>query len=305
MQKVPYMNIEVNQGDDPAGYVHEVGAGVTEFKKGDRVAGFHEMLKPGGSYAEYAVLWAHTTFHIPENISFEEAATIPLAAITAAVGLYRELKLPQPWTPAADSEKIPLVIWGASGAVGAYAVQLAKKSNVHPLITIAGKGQDFVKQFLDPSKGDVVIDYRKGADETVQAIKDALKGEKLWKAYDAVSDHGSYTSIFKVLENQGGVITTVLPGKKYEGVPEGVQNLVTQCGKVFGEPVDKDFGFVFSRYFAKGLGEGWFKAHPYEVIPGGLNGVKQGLENLRDGKASAVKYIFKIEDTEGVAKSSL
>merc|ERR1711977_459066 len=57
--KVPYMNIEVNQGDDPAGYVHEVGEGVPEFKKGGRVAGFHEMLKPGGSYAEYAVLWAH------------------------------------------------------------------------------------------------------------------------------------------------------------------------------------------------------------------------------------------------------
>jgi NADPH2:quinone reductase len=37
----------------------------------------HQMMSPGGSYAEYAVAWAYTTFHIPEKTSFEEAATIP------------------------------------------------------------------------------------------------------------------------------------------------------------------------------------------------------------------------------------
>lgn len=60
-----------NQGDDIAGTVHEVGEGVTEFRKGDRVAAFHEMLAPHGSYAEYAVAWAHTTFFLPKKTSFE------------------------------------------------------------------------------------------------------------------------------------------------------------------------------------------------------------------------------------------
>lgn len=60
-----------NGGDDIAGTVSAVGEGVTEFKKGDRVAAFHEMMKPGGSYAEYAVAWAHTTFFLPEKTSFE------------------------------------------------------------------------------------------------------------------------------------------------------------------------------------------------------------------------------------------
>ena len=62
---------KVNQGDDISGYVHEVGDGVTEFRKGDRVAAFHEMLKPGGSYAEYGVSWDHTTFFLPAKTSFE------------------------------------------------------------------------------------------------------------------------------------------------------------------------------------------------------------------------------------------
>ena len=60
-----------NQGDDISGIVHEVGENVVEFKKGDRVAAFHEMLTPGGSYAEYAVAWKHTTFFLPKKISFE------------------------------------------------------------------------------------------------------------------------------------------------------------------------------------------------------------------------------------------
>lgn len=113
----------INQGDDIAGVVHEVGANVTEFKPGDRVMAFHEMMTPGGSYAEYAVAWAHTTAHIPKNTSFEEAAAIPLAALTAAVGLNTKLRLPAPWQPA--SEPTPLVIYGAASAVGIYTVQLA------------------------------------------------------------------------------------------------------------------------------------------------------------------------------------
>lgn len=60
-----------NQGDDISGVVHEVGEHVSEFKSGDRVFAFHEMLKPGGSYAEYALSWSHTTAHLPDHISFQ------------------------------------------------------------------------------------------------------------------------------------------------------------------------------------------------------------------------------------------
>ena len=60
-----------NQGDDIAGVVHTVGSNVVEFKPGDRVAAFHQMMAPGGSYAEYAVSWDHATFHIPKKTTFE------------------------------------------------------------------------------------------------------------------------------------------------------------------------------------------------------------------------------------------
>jgi NADPH:quinone reductase len=121
-----------NSGDDIAGFIHRVGSNVTEFHPGDRVAAMHKLREPHGSYAEYALAPAHTTFHIPKALSFEDAATVPLAAMTAAVGLFLRLGLPQPFVPA--SKPIPLLIYGAASAVGSYAIKLAKHSNIHPLI---------------------------------------------------------------------------------------------------------------------------------------------------------------------------
>jgi NADPH:quinone reductase-like Zn-dependent oxidoreductase len=247
------------------------------------------MMTPGGSFAEYAVGWAHTTFHIPSTVSFEEASTLPLAAMTAAIGLHQRLGLPDPWTPA--QEPTPLVVYGGASAVGAFAIKLAQRANIHPIIAVAGRAEKFVESLIDRSKGDTIVDYRKGDEAVVKGIKDALKGQKLYYAYDAVSEHNSYTNIAQVLEPTGK-ITLVLPGKTYEGIPETVEQSQTKVATAHNE--DADYAFIMFRYMARGLAQGWFKPHPYEVVPGGLEGVEMGLKNLRDGKASGFKYVFKI-----------
>lgn len=288
------MNLPGNTGDDIAGVVHEVGANVTEFKPGDRVFAFHEMMTPGGSFAEYALAWQHVTAHIPPSTTFEEAAAVPLAALTAAVGLAQHLRLPHPWSPLRDDEASPpLVIYGASSAVGIYALQLAARANIHPLICVAGASCPHVEKFLDPAKGDVVVDYRDGDDAVVEGIRKAASGRKLLHAYDAVSEKGSYVNLGKVLA-EGATITTVLFHK--DDAPTHVKFSRTMVGSVHKE--DRDLGFVYMRYFAQGLRDGWFKAQPQEVVPGGLGGVQTALENLKAGRASAVKYVFRIEDTK-------
>ncbi|PSR78344.1 chaperonin 10-like protein [Coniella lustricola] len=291
--KLPeWLNMPGNTGDDIAGEVVKVGKNVTEFKQGDRVFAFHEMTKPGGSFAEYALAWQHTTAHLPANTSFEEGAAVPLAALTAAVGLYRHLNLPQPWTPATD--ETPLVIYGAASAVGIYTVQLAKLAGISPLICIAGKSIAHVESFLDTKKGDVIIDYREGDEAIVEGIKKAANGRKLLHAYDAVSEHGSWENLSKAL-SPGATITTVLPTKHEEVIPESIKISRTMVGSVHEE--DKDLGFVYMRYFARGLQQGFFKPQPQTVVPGGLNGVKEGLSNLKEGKANAVKFVFRIAET--------
>lgn len=298
-----------NQGDDIAGIVESVGDQVTEFKPGDRVAAFHHMQAPGGSYAEYALSPEHTTFHLPKGTSFEEAATIPLAAMTAAIGLFARLGLPEPWNvdpEVRDRVKGGLVVYGGASAVGAFAIKLAVKAGIHPLIVVAGKGANFVEGLIDKRKGDVVVDYRKGHESVVQGMRDAVpKGEKLMYAFDCVSEKEkrSYDNICEVLEHQGGRITVVLPvGQDYSSIPEGVVRSDTLVGSVHQEGPMREFASAWFRLFGMGLKERWFSGHPFEVVPDGLGGIQTALSNLKAGKASAVKYVFRISETAGSSK---
>ena len=258
--------------------------------------------------------------------------------MTAAVGLYQRLGLPEPWN--ATTTQTPLIVYGASGAVGAYAVKLAQLSNIHPIIAVAGRGQRFVEGLITPNKGDTFIDYRNGDEAVVSGIKAALKqagasevcnpeilrlSSAAWApllgnlvteivqvkyAFDAVSEKNSYQNISQVLAQEGSKITLVLYGE-FKEIPEYIQKSTTRVGSVHigisrdstpgkaGITVgEKEFGFVFFRFFARGLQEGFFSAHPHEVIPGGLNGVEKGLANLKEGVNSATKYVFRIEDTK-------
>lgn len=310
----------VNQGDDIAGIVHTTGKNVTNFKPGDRVAAFHEMLTPHGAFAEYAVAPENTTFHIPPSVSFEEAATIPLAGMTAALGMYQRLKLPLPWLPA--QERLPLVVYGAASAVGAFAVKLAVLSNIHPIICVAGRGVPYVETLIDRARGDTIVDYRQDNADVVKGLQKALGSDsgKLVHAFDAVSDKGSYQNLMKVMDLEKGRISLVLARKRYEGVPPGFAKFFTQVGKVHSDRYpgmpggekklegllgDQAFGAIMYKFFERGLIEGFFKGHPFEVVPGGLGGVETGLKNLKAGKASAFKYVFKIGETEELSGAKL
>ncbi len=300
-------------GDDVAGYVEAVGTGVTEFKVGDRVGAFHEMTTPHGGFAEYAIAAEKSMFHLPQQTSFEEAATIPLAAMTAALGLFCYLRLPEPWVIPTQAEKDELaggvLVYGAASAVGAFAIKLLTRARIHPIIAVAGRGIPFVEGLLDKTKGDIVLDYRDGDDRVVDGIRSVVStGRKLLYALDAVSEGTSYQNIVKALDRRGHV-NFVLPGE-YKEVPPTIHQTITLVGAVHGNAVAEsqhghpehldDFGYAWLRIFSLGLKDGWFTGHPYEVVPGGLNGVQTGLQNLKDGKASAMKYVYRIAETEGL-----
>ncbi|KAJ5798539.1 uncharacterized protein N7503_007835 [Penicillium pulvis] len=297
-------NDGTNEGDDIAGYIEAVGEDVVGFSKGDKVAAFHQMSTPNGSYGEYAIAPAHTTFHLPAKISFEEAATVPLAAMTAALGLYQRLNLPLPWNP--TSEPVPLVVYGGSSAVGSFALKLANLSNIHPLIVVAGKSSSFVETLIDRSKGDIIVDYREGDEAVRTKIKAAAGGKPIHHAFDAVSENGSTENLRAAL-TAPGKITTVLPTDG-EGDDNKIAIHRTMVGTVHDSPTegktieDREFGAIFFPFLGRGLAGGWFSGHPHEVRPGGLGGIQGALNDLADGKASAVKYVVRIAETAGVSQ---
>ncbi|RGP63494.1 hypothetical protein FSPOR_8547 [Fusarium sporotrichioides] len=290
----------MNHGDDIAGIVEKVGKNVITFKKGDRVAAFHEMQSPGGSFAEYALAPEHTTFHIPPSKSFEEAATIPLAALTAAVSLFHHLRLPAPWTPAVGPT--PILIYGASSSVGSFAIKLARNSNIHPIIAVAGKGTAFVETLLDRSKGDIVFDYRNGDEEVVKGIRAHLKARNYGDVRYGI-DPGIGNSSKKVLMEivaPDGAINIVLPSDWNTGTAVKTTTMVGSVHSADKEIDARDLGLVTCRWFTKAWQADTFSGHPFEVRPGGLEGVQQALRDLKDGKNSATKYVFRIADTPGL-----
>jgi NADPH2:quinone reductase len=222
--------------------------------------------------------------------------------MTAALGMYQQLKLPVPWLPA--DKPTPLVVYGGASAVGAFAIKFAQLSNIHPIIAVAGKGAPFVETLISREKGDTIIDYREG-DEAVRAgIRKAANGVPVHHAYDAVSDKGSYVNLSAVLDTPGA-ITVVLPGREH-GSYEDIDIRTTMVGSVHAPPAegqaigDKEFGAAFFQFIGRGLAQGWFSGHPYEVRKGGLGAVEGALKDLEAGKASAVKYVFRIAETEGL-----
>ena len=62
----------------------------------------------------------------------------------------------------------------------------------------------------------------------------------------------------------------------------------------------QDFGFVYTRLLAQGLQDQWFVPQPHVVVSGGLDGVEEGLRRLKNGEASAEKYVFRIAETSGL-----
>jgi NADPH:quinone reductase-like Zn-dependent oxidoreductase len=132
-------------GGDVAGEVESVGSGVTRFKPGDEV--YANLLDHGyGAFAEYVSVPVDVMSLKPANLSFEEAAAVPMAAVTALQGL-RHLGEIQPGQQ--------LLINGASGGVGSFAVQIAKSYGSEVTGVTSTRNIDFVRSL----GAEHVIDY--------------------------------------------------------------------------------------------------------------------------------------------------
>jgi len=132
-------------GVDVAGQVEAVGSDVTQLKPGDEV--YANLLDHGyGGFAEYASVPVEALSLKPANLSFEEAAAVPMAAVTALQGLGHHGEL-QP------THKV--LINGASGGVGTFAVQIAKSYGAEVTAVTSTRNLDLVRSL----GADHVVDY--------------------------------------------------------------------------------------------------------------------------------------------------
>ena len=121
-------------GLDAAGVIEKVGPDVVGWSIGDRVAWHGDLSRPG-VFAEFAVAEGHVLARIPENVSFDAAAALPCAGMTAYQGLLRKVKLEPSQT---------VLVQGASGGVGGFAVQIAHAAGARGLAFASEKQRERV-----------------------------------------------------------------------------------------------------------------------------------------------------------------
>ena len=176
-------------GSDIAGWVEAVGAGVTRFRPGDEVYGDNLQLK--GGFAEYAVAPASVLAAKPDGLTFAEASSLPQAAAISLQGTARA------------APGLRLLINGAGGGSGAFAIQLAKRLGAHVTGVDNGGKLDFMRSL----GADEVIDYRRDDFTRVRP------------PYDLILDLVAHRSVFAYRR-------ALAPGGRYRCVGGTVRSLL-------------------------------------------------------------------------------
>ena len=177
-------------GLEGSGVVEAVGTKVTAFKKGDEVYG-----RFAGAYAEYIVVKTNELFSKPESLTFEEAASIPVGALTA-------------WAAVIDTAKVGagqrVLVHGAAGGVGLYVVQLARWKGAQVTGTASAGNLEFVRSL----GAEAVIDYQSTRFETVlhdmNVVIDTVGGDLAERSFQVLRPGGIYVTVAgRVAEDAG------------------------------------------------------------------------------------------------------
>lgn len=172
-------------GWDVSGVVEAVGSGVSRLKVGDEVYSRPDISRDG-TYAEYVVVKESEVALKPKSIDHVHAAAIPLAALTAWQALFDGAKLSAGQT---------VLIHGAAGGVGTFAVQFAKMKGARVIATASKKNHEFLRSL----GADEVIDYNTTKFEDVvrdvDVVLDTITGETADRSYQVIKKGGIYVSI--------------------------------------------------------------------------------------------------------------
>jgi len=191
-------------GIESAGEVVEAGPHVATYKAGDAVIASGSLRL--GAYAEYVAVSGKNVFPKPENISFEEAAAIPIAGMTATVALRDKGRI-------GPGKKV--LINGASGGVGTFAVQIARLSDAEVTGVCSAGNAELVKDL----GADRVIDYREQdftkSGARYDIIFDTVSSRSFGECTRALTANGVYINTLPSLSIFWNIFkTSLLPGKK-------------------------------------------------------------------------------------------
>ena len=178
-------SLPLTLGSDLSGVVDEVGPGVTGFAKGDQVFG---VTNPGfwGAQAEFAVAIAGMIAQKPQRLSHVEAASMPVVAVTAWQMLFE-------YGQAKSGQTV--LILGAAGNVGAYAVQLAATAGLHVIAAVRAKDTDYVRILGVEKVVEINAERYEDLSASIDLLLDTVGGEARERALCVLKPGGMLISV--------------------------------------------------------------------------------------------------------------
>ncbi|KAI1341804.1 cytochrome P450 [Xylariaceae sp. FL0016] len=297
-------------GYDFAGTILAVGVDVpTHLKIGDRVAGSvhgNNALERGtGAFSEFVAADADLLLKMPDDMSFEDGATIGIGLGTALLCIFRELELAGPLYPreaVPDSRAEFVLVAGGATATGTRTIQLLKLLGFRVLATSSPSSADLALRFgaekvFDYHNGACAADIRSYTRNTLAYAIDCVSlAETTQLCYGAIGRAGGrYVS----LEPYRAAITSTRPT-----IDPSFAMGLTLFGKkvalegVYGreaQPLDRKMAREMFPQVQKLVDDGLFWTHPVKSMDGGWDGVMQGVDIIRKQTMSGCKLVYAVQ----------
>ncbi|KAL1843518.1 hypothetical protein VTJ49DRAFT_1111 [Mycothermus thermophilus] len=275
-------------GGDIAGVVVGVGPGVTSFKPGDRVLASAPGILTGnsdhGAFQTYTTVMAAVATKIPDNITFSEAATLPVVVSTAAIVLFDVLGLPvpDPESTAANTNptKTGILVWGGASSAGSAVIQFARLAGLTVFATASPQHHDKIRAL----GATAVVDYRSPTvvEDLLAAAREA--GTPITLALDAISTEETFPLVARVLAES----------EDASAIPEGVSVQWVAGQRIWKERLDLG-SLVFNKLLGKWLETGEVVPAKVQVVEGGLSGLQAGMDEVKKG-VSGVKLVVELDE---------
>ncbi|KAL2793167.1 chaperonin 10-like protein [Aspergillus keveii] len=269
-------------GRDTSGVIEAVGDNVSNFHIGDAVFTLTDYTNShAGSYQEFFIAAASSIARIFSGMSFESAAAVLVAAITAAISLQRYMRIsPGPSCSALGDERHWLLIWGGATSTGYMAIQLAKIYGLSVIAVASPANYEYLRQ----AGADVVLDRNK-PDEALRRIREITRG-KLRLAFDAVGPTTARLCASALCKEPGQPLPVLVA---LAGIPKD-----SRVKLFHNEPA---FGSRLLQELTAYLAVGRLKPPRISVVSGGFEAVNLGLLRLRNKEISGQKLVIRAYET--------